>query len=160
MKFPRTIQLDDSDNQIYERPALSGEWAVPASFAFLDMDPAEMTRKQRQAFGHGFLGTESFGWSTLVEIAEIDSVEYDAVVQRLANHFVDHYGAPNLDAASPLANEEATFAASICDHQLQTLLVLERESKEDGIVERFKAVQQPSAARHDNLKLWTFVDDE
>ena len=84
MKFPRTIQLDDSDNQIYERPALSGEWAVPASFAFLDMDPAEMTRKQRQAFGHGFLGTESFGWSTLVEIAEIDSVEYDAVVQRLA----------------------------------------------------------------------------
>ena len=160
MKFPRTIQLDGSDSQVYERLAVPGEWAVPASFAFLDIDPGEMTSKQRQAFGHGFLGTESFGWATLVEVAEIDAVEYDAVVQRLASHFVDHYGAPSLDAASPLANEEATFAASICDHQLHTLLALERESSEDGIVERFKVVQHPNAARHENLKIWTFIDEE
>ena len=80
MKFPRTIQLDGSDSHVYERLAVPGEWAVPASFAFLDIDPGEMTSKRRQAFGHGFLGTESFGWSTLVEVAEIDAVEYDAVV--------------------------------------------------------------------------------
>jgi hypothetical protein len=141
MKFPRTIQLDDSDSQVYERSALPGEWAVPGSFAFLDMDRGEMTSKQRQAFGRGFLGTESFGWSTLVEVAEIDA-------------------APNLDAALPLANEEATFAASICDHELHTLLALERESNEDGIAERFKVVQLPSAAGHENVKLWTLVDDE
>ena len=160
MKFPRTIQLDDSDSQVYERSALPGEWAVPGSFAFLDMDRGEMTSKQRQAFGRGFLGTESFGWSTLVEVAEIDAVEYDAVVQRLANHFVACCGAPNLDAALPLANEEATFAASICDHELHTLLALERESNEDGIAERFKVVQLPSAAGHENVKLWALVDDE
>ena len=110
MKFPRTIQLDISDSNVYEKSALPGEWAVPASFAFLDLEPDEMTSKQRQAFGHGFLGTESFGWSTLVEVAEIDEVEFEAVVRRLANHFVDHCGAPNLDAASPFANEEANFA--------------------------------------------------
>ena len=108
MKFPRTIQLDRSDSQVYERSALPGEWAVPGSFAFLDMDRGEMTSKQRQAFGRGFLGTESFGWSTLVEVAEIDAVEYDAVVQRLANHFVASCGAPNLDAALPLANSAKT----------------------------------------------------
>ncbi len=160
MKFPRTIQLDDSDSQVYEKPALPGEWAVPGSFAFLDIDLSEMTGKQRQAFGRGFLGTESFGWSTLVEVAEIGAVEYEAVVQRLANHFVNHCGAPNLDAALPLANEEATFAASICDHRLHTLLALERESNEDGIAERFKVVQLPSAAGHDDVKLWTLLDDE
>jgi hypothetical protein len=160
MKFPRTIQLDSSDGQVYERPAIPGEWAVPGSFAFLDVDLSEMTSKQRQAFGRGFLGTESFGWSTLVEVAEIDAVEYEAVVQRLANHFVDHCGAPNLDAALPLANEEATFATSICDHQLHTLLALERESNEGGIAERFKVVQLPSAAGHDDVKLWTLLDDE
>jgi hypothetical protein len=160
MKFPRTIQLDGSDSQVYEKPAIPGEWAVPGSFVFLDTDPSEMTSKQQQAFGRGFLGTESFGWSTLVEVAEIRAVEYEAVVQRLANHFVEHCGAPNVDAALPLANEEATFAASICDHQLHTLLALERESSEDGIAERFKVVQLPSAARHDDLKLWTLLDDE
>ena len=80
MKFPRTIQLDSSDSQVYERPATPGEWAVPGSFVFLDTDPGEMTSKQRQAFGRGFLGTESFGWSTLVEVAEIDPLEYDAIL--------------------------------------------------------------------------------
>ncbi len=39
MKFPRTIQLDGSDSQGYERLALPGEGAVLGSFAFLDMDP-------------------------------------------------------------------------------------------------------------------------
>lgn len=160
MKFPRTIQLDNSDSQVYERPALPGEWAVPGSFAFLDIDPDSMTSKQRQAFGHGFLGTETFGWSTLVEVAEIDPAEYDAVVQRLASHFVTHCGAPNIDAAFPLAKDEAKFAESICDHRVHTLLALERESNDDGIAERFKVVQLPSAAGHENVKLWTLLDDE
>ena len=132
MKFPRIVQLDGSDRHVYERAATPGEWAVPASFAFLDVDPNEMTSKQRQAFGHGFLGTESFGWSTLVEVSRIDTVEFDAVVQRLANHFVEYYGAPNVQVASPLARDEAEFAESICDHPLHTLLVLERESNRDG----------------------------
>lgn len=160
MKFPRVVQFDGSDRRVYERAATPGEWAIPASFAFLDLDPDEMSGVQRQAFGHGFLGTESFGWSTLVEVSRIDTVEFDAVVQRLANHFVDHYGAPNVQAALPLANDEAEFAASICDHPLHTLLVLERESNEDGIVERFKVVQVANAAGHDKVKIWALVEDE
>lgn len=160
MKFPRTIRLDDSDAQVYDRPARPGEWAVPGSFTFLDVDPAKLTGKQLQAFGHGFLGTESFGWSTLVEVAEISEVEYQAVIDRLAAHFVEQHGAPDMAAALPAAREEADFAASICDHKLHTLLMLERESGEEGIVERFKVVQPPSAADHEKIKLWTFVDDD
>ncbi|MFQ5993879.1 MAG: DUF6505 family protein [Acidiferrobacterales bacterium] len=159
MKFPRTIRLDESDAQVYETPATPGEWAVPGSFVFLDADPSKLAGKRQQAFGHGFLGTESFGWSTLVEVAEISQAEYEAVVDRLAAHFVEHYGAPDMATALPTAREEAQFAVGICDHQTHTLLMLERELGEDGIVERFRVVR-PNAADHENVKLWTFVDDD
>jgi hypothetical protein len=159
MKFPRTIRLDESDSQVYENPADPGEWAVPGTFAFLDSDPAALSAKQQQAFGHGFLGTASFGWSTLVQVAEISNQEYQLVIDRLAAHFVEHHGAPDIAAALPAAREEASFAVSICDHALHTLLMLERELGEEGIVERFKVVR-PNAADHDQIKLWKFVDDK
>lgn len=159
MKFPRAIRLDDSDKHVYDRPAIPGEWAVPGSFVFLDDDQSRLTGKRLQAFGHGFLGTESFGWSTLVEVAEISENEYETVVDRLATHFVEHYGAPDIATALPAARDEANFAASICDHKLHTLLMIEREFGEESVVERFKVVR-PNAAGHDKVKLWTFEDDD
>ena len=99
----------------YYDPAFPGEWAVPGSFVFVDRNPAELTGKELQAFGHGFLGVQSFGWSTLVEVAEIAEQEYRQVIDRLAEHFVERYGAPDLATALPAAREEASFAASICE---------------------------------------------
>jgi hypothetical protein len=159
MKFPRAIRLDESDTQVYDKPANPGEWAVPGSFVFLHRNPSELGGKELQAFGHGFLGTESFGWSTLVQVAEISESQYEDVIRRLATHFVEHYGAPDIDTALPAAREEAGFAVSICDHQLHTLLMLERESGDDGIVERFKVVRL-NAADHSKMKLWGVVDDD
>ena len=159
MKFPRAVRLDESDIQVYTDPALPGEWAVPGSFVFVDRNPAELTGKELQAFGHGFLGVQSFGWSTLVEVAEIAEQEYQQVIDRLAEHFVERYGAPDLATALPAAREEASFAASICEHELHTLLMLERESGEEGIVERFKVVRL-NAADHSNVKLWQLVEEE
>ena len=101
MKFLRAIRLDESDAQVYEQASQPGEWAVPGSFAFLDMDPLTLEGKQLQAFNSGFLGTQSFGWTTLVEIAEIDDDEYQQVIDRLAAHFMEHYGAPHIAAANP-----------------------------------------------------------
>lgn len=159
MKFPRAVRLDESDIQVYTDPAVPGEWAVPGSFVFVDRNPAELTGKELQAFGHGFLGVQSFGWSTLVEVAEIAEQEYQQVIDRLAEHFVERYGAPDLATALPAAREEASFAASICEHELHTLLMLERESGEEGIVERFKVVRL-NAADHSNVKLWQLVEEE
>jgi hypothetical protein len=158
MKFPRAVRLDESDTQVYTNPAVPGEWAVPGSFVFVDKDAAELAGKELQAFGHGFLGVQSFGWSTLVEVAEIDEQEYQQVINRLAEHFVERYGAPDLATALPAAREEASFAASICEHELHTLLMLERESGEEGIVERFKVVRL-NAADHSNVKLWQLVQE-
>jgi len=39
MHFLRTVQLDASDLQVFEQAAEPGEWAVPGSFALLEIDP-------------------------------------------------------------------------------------------------------------------------
>ena len=159
MNFPRVIRLDDSDERVYETPARPGEWAVSGAFAFLDLEIDRLGGKARQAFHHGFLGTESFGWSTLVQVDEIADAEYAAVIERLAAHLVQQYGAPNLEAARVAAAEEAVFAASFCNHPLHTLLTLEREVGEDGIAENFRVIQAPDPLDHERVKVWTMVDE-
>ena len=37
MKFLRTIRFDNSDTQVFEQAAPSGEWAVSGAFAFTSM---------------------------------------------------------------------------------------------------------------------------
>lgn len=159
MRFLRAIRLDDSDTRVFDPPARPGEWAVPGSFAFLDADPSQLTGKRLQAFRQGFLGTESFGWSTLVEVAEISDAEYKRVIERLANHFVQRYGAPDLAAALPAAREEASYTASLCEPDLHTLLAIEREAGEEGIVERLKVIRPESGADHGRVKIWGIEDD-
>jgi hypothetical protein len=159
MHFPRVIHLDESDSHVYDKPAIPGEWAVPGSFVFLETDPATLNGKQQEAFRHGFLGTVSFGWSTLVAVYEISDEEYQAVIERLAAHFMQHYGAPDRTAALTAAREEAGFAASLCDHEVHTLLALERKVEGESIVENFRVVRAPDAADHAAVKLWTADDD-
>jgi len=158
MKFLRTIRLDDSDTEVYEKASEPGEWAVPGSFAFLDTDAEKLEGKQLQAFKSGFLGTESFGWTTLVEIAEIDDDEYQQVIDRLAAHFIEYYGAPHIAAALPAAGEEAHYASTICEYPLSTLLVIERDFGEEGIVESLRMVK-PNAGNHGDVKLWAIEED-
>lgn len=159
MLFPRVVRLDPSDERVYEVAARPGEWAVPGAFAFLDADIERLEGKARQAFRSGFLGTETFGWSTLVQVDEISLYEYLQVIERLAARFVEHYGAPNLEAARAAAQEEAEFAASVCDHPRHTLLALERTLGADGIEESFRVVRPPSGLDHERVKIWTIVED-
>lgn len=159
MLFPRTLRLDTSDTRIYERAADSGEPALAGAFAFLDAGPETLSGKRLQAFAHGFLGTLSFGWSTLVIVSEIDDAEFDAVTQRLAQHFVAHYGAPDLATALPVARTEVQAAADLCQYPVNTLLAVEREFGDDGIVERFKVIRPPAGIEHAQVKLWGVAED-
>jgi len=159
MLFPRVVRLDPSDERVYEVAARPGEWAVPGAFAFLDADVERLEGKARQAFRSGFLGTETFGWSTLVQVDEISLYEYLQVIERLAAHFVERYGAPSLEAARAAAQEEAEFAASVCDHPRHTLLALERTLGAEGIEESFRVVRPPSGLDHERVKIWTITED-
>jgi hypothetical protein len=80
------------------------------------------------------------------------------VVERLARHFVDHYGAPDLVTALPAARQEADHAASLCEHGVHTLLAIEREFGKAGLIERYRVIR-PSRVR-DHARIWEVVPDE
>ncbi len=158
-KFPRTIRLDTSDVYVFEHAAEPGEWAVPGSFAVANAEIEELEGKARQAFACGWLGTLSWGFSTLVEVAPIDEPGFRQVVDRLAHHFVAQFGAPDHQAAFPVAEAEAHAAAELCnEHALHRLLGLERQLDAAGIVERFRVIQPERAPDH--ARLWSIEPDE
>lgn len=158
MKLPRTIRLDTSDQEVFEHPARPGEWAISGSFVFLREDVAKLEGKARMAFQCGWLGIESLGWSTLTEVAEISEADFYACVERLARHFVEHYGAPDLASALPVARREIDDAASLCDHKVHSLLTVERTLDEEGeIHERFRVVTPQRS--QDHAKIWTIEDE-
>ena len=98
MHLAHTIHFDESDRNVFARPAESGEWAIPGGFEFSNWTEGELVGKARQAFANGWLGLDSFGRATFVAVARIEPAELEALEHRLAEHFTTYYGAPN-DAA-------------------------------------------------------------
>ena len=146
MRLARTLRFDDSDTRVFETPAEPDEWAIPGAFEFSDWTQENLTGKARQAFANGWLGLETFGRATFVATAEITQAEYDLLIQRLAEHFVQHYGAPNPDAARLVAEEELRHMREMCeDHDPNTLLVVERRLVDAGVAETFRAMKPQDA---------------
>ena len=52
------------------------------------------------------MGVETFGRASFVAVTQIEASERDAIVAALAQHFVDIYGAPSVEAAMGVAQEE------------------------------------------------------
>ena len=146
-QFARVIRLDESDLNVFEGAADIGEWALSGAFAFSDWSEADLTGKARQAFANGWLGLDSFGRSTFVAVAPITDAELERLTRRLAQHFVDHYGAPALDAARPVAAGEIRAMQDMCeDHAPNTLMVVERSLEDVGVRERFRIIKPRDAA--------------
>lgn len=137
MKLPRTLQLDPSDKFVFERAAEPGEWAVSGAFVFAHADPAKLTHKARVALRSGFLGVDSLGWSTLVEVAEGDA---DHVARLLADKLLTRFGAPDAAIALAAAREEVAFAASLCDLPLGAVIAVQRSMSDAGLEERFRTL--------------------
>ena len=103
MKLARAIHFDESDMNVYHSPARTGEWCVSGGFEFSNWSEGDLAGKARQAFSNGWLGVETFGRVTFVAVTQIEAAEMDALTAALAQHFVDMYGAPSVDAAMPVA---------------------------------------------------------
>ena len=140
MKLLRTIRLDPSDSFLFERAAEPGEWAVPGAFAFAHADVATLEGKARAAFRSGFLGIDSLGWSTLVQIVEASEQDRLAAVELLAQRLVERFGAPDLDTARPAAEEEIAFAASLSNHPRGMLAAVSRQHEDGAIREAFRTL--------------------
>jgi hypothetical protein len=165
LKFPRTIRLDPSDTFVFERAAEPGEWAVSGAFMFWNRDPATLGHKQRVALRSGFLGIESLGWSTLAVVTEATEADRQGMIERLAAQLQEKFGAPDLGAARLAAEGEVAFAASLCDHPLQTLLAVRRTAENGEIRERFRTLKPREGASggdplHAYARAFTFHEVE
>jgi hypothetical protein len=89
VKLLRTIALDPSDTFVFDVAAEPGDWAVSGAFRFCDRDPATLAGKDRAAFRGGFLGVQSWGWSTLVQIVPATEGDRSALVELLAGQLVE-----------------------------------------------------------------------
>ena len=158
MKLARAIRFDESDQNVFARPAETGEWAIPGGFEFSNWTEGELVGKKRQAFANGWLGLGTFGRATFVAVVEMEQAEHDALVQSLAAHFVTYYGAPDVEAASGVAAEEIAFMAELCeDHPPNTLLAVSRELTEAGVKEQFRHIA-PQDAEIDIIAVHGSVD--
>jgi hypothetical protein len=158
VKLLRTIRLDPSDTFVFERAAEPGEWAVSGAFAFWKADPDMLEGKARSAFRSGFLGVTTLGRSTLVQIVEASETDRAALLEALAQRLVEHFGAPDLASARAAAEEEVAFAASLCDHALDTLVAVHRTFDDGAVHETFRTLRPREGARP--LRAFSFLDVE
>ena len=159
MKLARTIRFDPSDLNIFPTAADEGEWAVVGTFCFAAMPPANLTGKVKQAFSNGFLGCQSFGFSTLVSVVQARPGDIRAITDQLANHFVDKFGAPSKAAAKDAISDEIEFMSELCEsHKTGTLLAIQRSWGDDGIKEVFRSLPKPASCAEQ--KIWTIIDDD
>ena len=87
------------------------------------------------------------------------------MVERLAAQLLEKFGAPDLAAARPAAEEEVAFAASLCDHAPQTVLAVQRSFENGEIRERFRTLRPREAVAdadslHAHASAFTFHEVE
>jgi hypothetical protein len=158
VKLLRTIRLDPSDTFVFDRAAEPGEWAVCGTFAFWDEDTDALKGKRRSAFRSGFLGVQTLGWSTLVQIVEAKDEDRAAIVDALAERLVESFGAPDIETARRAAEEEVAFAESLCDHPQDTLVAIHRTTEDGAIREAFRTLQQRGGPKP--LRAFAFLEAE
>ncbi|MEC8110748.1 MAG: DUF6505 family protein [Pseudomonadota bacterium] len=159
MKLARTIRFDPSDLNVFPKAAEEGEWALVGTFCFADVTPDALNGKLCQAFSNGFLGVESFGFSTLVSVVSVRDGEADRLAEQVASAFVERLGAPDLEVARAAAIDEIGFMAELCaQHKTGTLLTIQRELGDNGISERFRSLSKPESCAEQ--KIWTMVEED
>jgi Family of unknown function (DUF6505) len=159
MKALRTIRLDSSDTFVFETAAKPGEWAISGAFVFTSVDPSTLQGKVRAQFRSGFLGVQSLGWSTLVEIVETTEEERARAVDVLAQHLKEQFGAPNLELARAAAEQEIDFATSLAEHPIGTLAAVTRTVEAGSIRETFRSLR-PAANRPPSAFAFLQSEDE
>lgn len=146
MKLARAIHFDESDQRVFHNPARTGEWCISGGFEFSNWGEADLVGKARQAFTNGWMGVETFGRVSCVAVTQIEPQERDLIAQLLAQHFVDIYGAPSVEAALGTALEEIGQMTELCvDHAPNALLTVTRELTTAGARESFRVIESQDA---------------
>lgn len=146
MKLARAIHFDESDTRVFHSPARTGEWCISGGFEFSNWSQGDLVGKAKQAFTNGWMGCETYGRASFVAVTQIEENERDALAQALAQHFVDIYGAPSVEAAMGVALEELSQMIELCeDHAPNTLLTVTRELTDAGVKESYRMIEPQDA---------------
>lgn len=161
IKVLKTIRFDQSDDHVFDHPSGVEQIAVPGGFAFAHLAESDVTGKTKQAFANGFLDVENFGRSTFVTVGLVNSDERDLALRSLAQHFVDVYGAPDLDSALEAATAEFAFVEELTsDALINTVFTVRRWFDEAGeIREEFRTIKPPTD-KPLHARIWSVEDDE
>jgi hypothetical protein len=160
MKLLKTIRADPSDTFVFEKAANPGEWAISGAFMFAHLDPTALTGKVRAAFRAGFLGIDSFGWSTLARIVAASEADRAAAVEQLAGRLVERFGAPDLTTARRAAEEEIGFAASLCEHPVGMLVAVSRRYENELTREAFRTLQTNGRPKPEPAFTFLLADED
>ena len=160
MKLPRAIRLDPSDTFVFDRAAEAGEWVVSGAFMFGGHDVSALPVKEKVAFRSGWLGVQSFGWSTLAIVTEMTPAERATALEALASRIHEVFNAPSMNAARGAAEEELAFAASLCDHPINTLLAVQRTFEDGEIREQFRTIAAREDFTQGGFKVFSFAESE
>ena len=159
MKLARAIHFDESDQHVFHAPARTGEWCISGGFEFSNFSDADLVGKTRQAFANGWLGLETAGRVTFVAVTQIEEAELSTLTDMLAHHFVTYYGAPDIEAARPVAQDELAQMRALCeDHDANTVLTVARELTSDNIREDYRVIT-PNDAALDQFAIHHMPDD-
>ena len=92
------------------------------------------------------MGCETFGRVSCIAVTKIEPQERDVIATLLAQHFVDIYGAPSIEAARGTALDEIDQMSDLCDeHAPNTLLTITRELTPAGVRESFRMIEAQQA---------------
>ena len=160
MKLLRTIALDRSDAFVFDAAAEPGDWAVSGVFRFCDREPGKLTGKDRSAFRSGFLGVQSWGWSTLVQIVPATAADRRALAELLAAQLVDRFGAPDLATARLAAEEEIAFAEQLCTHPVGSLIAVHRAATDGEVRESFRRLKLREGTGHSKAFSFMEIEDD
>ncbi|MEM1301241.1 MAG: DUF6505 family protein [Pseudomonadota bacterium] len=159
LKLARAIHFDESDQRVFASPARTGEYCISGGFEFSNWTEDDLVGKARQAFSNGWFGLETGGRVTFVAVTQIEAHEAEALTALLAQHFVTYYGAPSVEAATPVAAEELSQMTELCaDHIPNTLLTVARELTPAGVKESYRAIEA-NAAGLDQFAIHGSLDD-
>jgi hypothetical protein len=150
VKFLKAVRLDVSDTLVYsqEGAAQDGEWLVSGGYAVCDPTGATH-RKPNCHCLTSFIGVLSHGRCTIAEVVEIGKVEYQQVIERLVRHFMDDLGAPTLEAARTVAEDEAAYTAELCESfSPEVWITVKRTPGDDGIKEHYSVFKRLMIGGH------------
>ena len=85
-------------------------------------------------------------------------LRHRGAIDTLAKQLVAHFGAPSIEDAVAAAEEEFAFAASLCNHPLDTLIAMHRSHDGGEIREAFRTLRPKDGPKP--LRAFAFLEVE